>query len=312
MSLLFRLVFFMLQIGMAFVPEEEYTEKVASIQSLEEKNEGFDLNGWEYHTLVEPSSGFVHRYYRHPSRRPDAPAMLFLHGMNLDGRTFLHLDSLADKWELIAYDIPETTVRYTGHYDDFMAIINEFVDLLDRELCTVCGVSFGGGIAVRLAATRRDVGIEKLVLISTMPTSVTQDERERNNSVAAWLRTIPDYKLYWLMETLTGLAMRNFESTEHKRRSVAEVMRMKHMDFYRQVSESIWRYDDGGYAKRVSCPTLVLVGTDDHVVRPEAAREYLRFIPHARFETIEGGTHAMTYQRGEEIAARIMTFCSGQ
>ncbi|MBD3316932.1 MAG: alpha/beta fold hydrolase [Chitinivibrionales bacterium] len=310
MSLLFRIVFFLLQAGAVFVPEEEYNEKVRSIQTLDEKNEGFDLNGWEYHHLIEPASGFVHRYYRHQSKEPDAPVMLFFHGMNLDGRTFLYLDELAEKWELIAYDLPETTLRYTGHYDDFMDITNEFIDLLDREICMVCGVSFGGGIAVRLAASRKDLDIKHLILISTMPSSVTEKERNRNHSVAAWLRTIPDYKLYWLMETLTGLAKRNFEDSKEKRRDVAEVMRMKHMDFYRQISESIWRYSGGAYARQVKCPTLILVGTDDQVVKPDAAREYLRFIPHARFETIEDGTHAMTYQRGEEIAERIFGFCT--
>lgn len=310
MGVIFRIVFFLLRLGIAFVPEDEYTAKVESIQSLDEKNGGADLNGWEYRTITEPNSGFVHRYYQHASSRPDAPVMLFFHGMNLDGRTFLYLDDLADRWELIAYDIPETTIRYTGHFDDFMEITNEFVDLLDREICMVCGVSFGGGIAVRLAAERRDLGIKRLVLISTMPNAMTEEERERNRSAAAWLRSLPDYKVYWLMETLTGLAMRNFENSKHKKRTVGQIMRMKHIDYYRQASESLWRYDGAAYARRVDRPTLVLVGSKDRVVKPEAAREYLDYIPRARFEVIEGGTHAMSYQRGEEIAERIGAFCT--
>ena len=109
-----RILLFFLKIAMLFVPEQKYTERMKQVESMDKKNAGCDLNGWEYCSTTAPQSGFVHRYYHYPSKVPGAPVFLFFHGLNLDGRTFMHLTELADTWELIAYDLPEQTQRYRG------------------------------------------------------------------------------------------------------------------------------------------------------------------------------------------------------
>ncbi|MBD3391598.1 MAG: alpha/beta fold hydrolase [Chitinivibrionales bacterium] len=308
MNVLLRLLVLILRIGMLFVPEQKYTERMKHIEGPDEKNSGHDLHGWEYRKVEAPRSGFVHRYYYYPPRTPNAPVFLFFHGLNLDGRTFLHLKGLADKWELIAYDLPEETDRYTGDFEDFMMIVEEFVDVMDIKRCCVCGVSFGGSIALRLAASHPEIEAQRLVLASTAIVGTSPGEKRERRRMARWVGRQPDYKLYWFMEKVFERQARQYDEPDTAR-SVLDILRIKHPAFYRQVGVSMGGYDAAGDAKKVKCPVLWLMGDEDDLFSDKQIRKIKEYVPHAEFEVVEGGTHAMVYMRGEEIEKRIRDFC---
>ena len=70
--------------------------------------------------------------------------MLLFHGLNLDGRTFLNVHSLSSDFRLNAYDLPVQCDRYHGKFDDFMKLVNEFIDLADAPgyQCGAVGARF--------------------------------------------------------------------------------------------------------------------------------------------------------------------------
>jgi pimeloyl-ACP methyl ester carboxylesterase len=298
----------MLRIGMAFVPEQPYKEKVANIASMEEKNNGLHIAPWTYNQVTSPRDGFVHRYYRLPSRKADAPVLLMIHGLNLDARTFLGLEELADQWELIAYDLPEQTDRYQGKLEDFTAIVSEFVDLKQIRTLCVAGVSFGGGIAMQLVATRKDLDIQALLLISTAIPEQGERQRRSGMRVTHWLSKQPDYKIYWFVEKLyerTGSQYRSGNGREH----VQDILRVKHPDFYRQVARSVIAHDPRRDARYVDCPVLLMIGDQDRLFSPDQAINTKKYIPQAVFRPIEGGSHAMTLNRPDVVSKNIVRFC---
>jgi pimeloyl-ACP methyl ester carboxylesterase len=303
-----RILFFFLKLAMLFVPEQKYTEKVKQVKGMDEKNAGCDLHGWEYRKIAAPQSGFVHRYYYYPSTKPDAPVFLFFHGLNLDGRTFMNLTSLSDRWQLVAYDLPEQTDRYTGDFKEFMEIVNEFVALMQIKTCCLCGVSFGGSIALRLAASHPDIDAQRLVLASTAIVGTTKGEKRERRRMADWIGRQPDYKLYWFMEKAFEREARKQDEPDTAR-SVLDVLRVKHPAFYRQVGMSMGDYDAGVDARKVKCPVLWLMGEKDNLFSAKQIQKIKEYVPQAEFEVVKGGTHAMVYVRGEEIAARISDFC---
>jgi pimeloyl-ACP methyl ester carboxylesterase len=304
-QLFFQIILFFLKASMAFVPQGKYQAKVDAIVTMDQKNQGCDLQGWEYRKINSPT-GFIHRYYYYPSTKPNAPYLLLIHGLNLDGRTYLNFKSLSDEFQLVAYDLPEKCDCYHGSFEDFMKLVNEFVDLLDAHNCSIVGVSFGGGIALRLAATHPDIRTSRLVLISTGIVGTNPEEKRRNHAMAEWIRKQPDFKLYWLMEKVFAASKGAFESDSlHDTR---KILRVKQVDFYRQVAYSMADHDAVADAKKVKCPVLLLSGDKEKVFTPDQIAAIKEFIPQAEYELIPGGTHDMVYARGEEIAGHLKAF----
>jgi pimeloyl-ACP methyl ester carboxylesterase len=308
MAFFLRVMLFFIKVGMLFVPQDKYAEKIRAIPDMDAKNAGTDLKGWEYRKLLSPDGFFVHRYYYYPSSKPDAPVFLFFHGLNLDGRTFMNLRGLADQWQLVAYDLPEQAGRYQGHFEDFMDIVNEFIELMDIRTCCLCGVSFGGSIALRLAASHPEIDAQRLVLASTAIIGVSKSEKRERRRMAAWVEKQPDYKLYWFMEKVFERSARQYDDPDTGR-TVLEILRVKHPSFYRQVGVSMGDYDAGVDARKVKCPVLWLMGDKDNLFSDRQIRRIKEYVPQAEFEVVKGGTHAMVLTRGEEIAGRIRSFC---
>lgn len=64
------------------------------------------------------------------------------------------------------------------------------------------------------------------------------------------------------------------------------------------------RHDYSAGLRAVKAPVLILHGSDD--LQPESAsRVYLEYFPHARFVTIEGGSHFLCNERAEACAEAI-------
>jgi pimeloyl-ACP methyl ester carboxylesterase len=300
---MFRVILFFLKIGMAFVPQDKYEAKLAQIKGPDEKNIGCDLQGWEYLTLTDTATGFVHRYYRFPSKKENAPVFLLFHGLNLDGRTFLNQKDLADEYELIAYDLPENTPRYKGQFTDFTDIVDEFIALKGIKACCVAGVSFGGSIALHLAANHPQIKIGRLVLISTGLVGDDKGSKKQNKSMATWVEKQPDYKLYWMMERLFQNAKSDTSG------GIDKILRVKHPDFYRQVGKSMGTYNAVEDAKKLTCPVLWLLGDKDNLFSANQQDRILATVPQAEFKVIKDGTHSMVFTRAPEINALIEDFC---
>ena len=309
MAVILRILVVFLKIGMAFVPEQKYVDKIRNIPDMDTKNKGFNLQGWDYRKLESPTGKFIHHYYYYPSSKADAPVFLLFHGLNLDGRTFLNLRKLSENYQLIAYDLPEKTDLYKGDFADFMIMVNEFVDLMEIRDCNVCGVSFGGSIALRLAVSRPDIKVRNLVLASTAIIGTTKSEQRERRRMSEWLKKQPDYKLYWFMEKVFERSARNYDDADTGR-AVIEILRVKNPAFYRQVGVSMGTYDAREDAQKLACPVLWMLGDKDNLFSRKQLRKINTYVPHARIEVIHGGTHAMVLTRGEEIADKMQEFFS--
>jgi pimeloyl-ACP methyl ester carboxylesterase len=291
---------------MLFVNQKEYTAKVAAMPPMEEKNKGFDLQGWEYRSLPASDGSYTHRYYYHASDSPGAPVFLCIHGLNLDGRTYMHLAKLVAHWQLVAYDFPDRCPKYRGRFDDWREIVDDFVKQLPDSVAAVAGVSFGGGIAMHLAANNPRVKGRPLVLLSTTMIGADKAQQEQSHKTAAWLRPLPDYKIYWLMETLVK---RNIKKLRPEEQQVLTILRMKHPDFYRQVASSLDGFNASLDAQKVTGRTLMLMGDRDELFKGDQEAAMRRYIPQLEYGVIKGGTHSMVYTRGPEVADSILAFC---
>jgi 3-oxoadipate enol-lactonase len=263
-------------------------------------------DGWQLREVYSEESGLTHRYYFHLGPTPNAPFFLLLHGLFLDGRGFEKMHSLSQRWQLIAYDFPESSTAYRGDMNDFKYLLDDFLDTMKIDDLYLCGVSFGGGIALRYAAShvRR---IRALVLVSTFVMNLTRDDRIKSREIAKTLLTCSDGKLQWLIATLIGLSG---NSNNIFKSSVVPFLRLKHIDWYKQVLRSITTCEGTEDAQQVKCPVLVLYGTHDKVVSSSHVKLISLHIPQAELQVIEKGTHSMTFLQGSMLAKRICKFCT--
>jgi len=258
-------------------------------------------SGWQLREIFSEASGLTHRYYFHPGPAADSPVFLLLHGLFLDGRGFQKMHLLSNRWQLIAYDFPESSSAYRGDMNDFKYLIDDFLDTMKIDSLYLCGVSFGGGIALRYAAShiRR---IRALVLVSTFVMNLTRDDRIKSREITKTLLDRTDGKLQWLISTLIGLS--SF------RKNTMPTLRIKHIEWYKQVLRSITTCEGSEDAAQVKCPVLVLCGTNDRAVSCKHVKLISSYITHAQVQLIEKGTHSMAFLQGSEIAKKILEFCA--
>lgn len=264
------------------------------------------IEDWIYKEIKSPFSGYTHRYLFHPGPSFNAPVFLFLHGLTFDARNFLNMRDLSDTWQLIAYDFPQSTNIYRGDMNDFQFLIDDFLDTLKIDTLHLCGVSFGSGIATRLAAAhpRR---IKSLVLVSSFIINSNHLDRIKSRELARFLLKHPDYKLSWLIKKIMNRAL---SGKNNPLTPLKNMILIKKTDWYRQVVKSITTCEGTEDAVRISCPVLALCGDKDKLVSLRSARSISKFIPHSRFEIIKDGNHAMMYLQGKQLSGLIHSFCS--
>jgi non-heme chloroperoxidase len=289
------------------VPEDEYMEKLENIASMDEKNNGFDLLGWTYERVVSKEINLTHRYYHYPSESADAPVIVLLHGLNLDGRVYIHLKGLSENYELYAYDFPDTTEFYTGSMDDYVNILNDFFKSMNIKKIYLGGVSFGGIAAIHYYASVRNVDIEKIILMATLPGGVTRRNRRQIRLTARWIEDLPDYRFYYILEKLIERDSVVLESEAYP--NMATFVKVRNIDWYRQVVKSLNGYNASSDASVIDCPVLAIHGENDETVDAEVSKEIIeQYIPQSEFVIIPGANHGIVYERGDEVAGLINNF----
>ncbi len=293
-------------VACTYCPNSKYGDLIASIPPVERKNGGTDLKGWVFKKIISKSSGHTHYYYHLPSFRADKPTFVLIHGMFLDGRTFLNFGRLAEHYNLIAYDLPFDSPFYTGKRADFSVLLSDFFDEMNIESVTLGGVSLGGRIAMAFFEHNKDVALEGLVLISTdIPKTKSELKTDqRSGRLILRLTGGKDEKLICLVKKLSDRQKRKRDTL---RPSVFEIFSIKQPSFYKQVLNMMTSSRDLVKLNLIKCPTLIIHGDEDTTVSIGKARGLLDHIPQARFVSIPKGDHGIVYSHADVLLENIIT-----
>jgi 3-oxoadipate enol-lactonase len=199
--------------------------------------------------------------------------------------------------------------------------LDNFVDQIDAVLddrglarAAVCGVSFGGLIALHFAARRRD-RTSALILVSTPGPAFRPTARHQMYARVPWLlgpvflAGIPGR-----VHAETSLALPEWRD---RRRFVWGQIRAfagapLSLPLMAERSRLLGAPDLTNDCGRVLAPTLVISGEPslDHVVPTEGTAEYLRLIPGAQAARIERTGHLGYITRPEVFADIVEHFLS--
>jgi pimeloyl-ACP methyl ester carboxylesterase len=200
-------------------------------------------------------------------------------------------------------------------FDAHLDQVDEALARLDVDRATVCGVSYGGLIAVRYAAVR-PARVERLVLVSTPPPGWQPDDRARRyanaplSTAVAFVAGAPGRLSREIAAAIPGRAERVVTTARYLRAIVGHPGSARRMAArVRCLSGQDFVTD----AKRIAAPTLVVTGEPglDRVVPVRGTLEYLEHIRGAVGVTLEHTGHIGLVTRPAVFAELLDRWCSG-
>jgi 3-oxoadipate enol-lactonase len=193
-----------------------------------------------------------------------------------------------------------------GTIDDLVAQVDRMLDDRGISSTAICGVSFGGLVALRYAASRRQ-RTRALILVSSPSPSWKPSAQQARYLERPWLST-PAF-----LATSRG---RMWPEIKAALESPADRMKFAFAHTARIVSSPIVPALMGARlglmngqdfladCARVTAPTLVITGEDslDRVVPVQSTQEYTRLIAGARYEMMNGTGHIGIVTQPERFA----------
>lgn len=168
----------------------------------------------------------------------------------------------------------------------------------------VLGVSQGGMVAQHLAAGRPEL-VDRLVLAVTS----ARQNPVLQRVVGRWMELARQGRY---RELVIDTAEHSYSEGYLRRYRplyplLTRVGRPKDFRRFLIQAAACLRHDAREELDRISCPVLVIGGTEDRIVGPEAAPELAECIPDSRLFLYEGFGHA-AYEEGRDFHARVQSF----
>ncbi|HEY7291298.1 MAG TPA: alpha/beta hydrolase [Vicinamibacterales bacterium] len=231
------------------------------------------------------------------------------------------VDALSEAFRVITFSLgdepsaefPYDAARGFDSYADQLGAVMERAGV-DRAI--ICGVSFGGLIALRFAA-RNPERTAALVLASTPGPG--WHLRPRHDVYASWPRIfgplfLMEVPLRARRELLAALPARRERLLF--RRQLFRTLASAPVSLTRMAARArqIATYDQAADCARITAPTLVVTGEAalDHVVAVDGSSRYAELIPGASRIVLQHSGHLGTVTQAHTFATVVRNFVDGQ
>lgn len=227
------------------------------------------------------------------------------------------LDALAQRCRTVSYTLggdagSERTLDAALGFDTYLRQLDAVLDDRGLERAAVCGVSYGGLIALRYAATRPQ-RVSALVLCSAPAPGWAPTEQQQRWVQRPWLSapafvlTSPGRLLPEIRSALPQWRARTRFTLRHVLRVAAAPMNPSVM-----AARVTWtqKMDFRPDCDRVTAPTLVITGEEglDRVVPVPVTRRYCALIADARYEMLERTGHIGLLTRADRFGEIVGEF----
>jgi 3-oxoadipate enol-lactonase len=196
---------------------------------------------------------------------------------------------------------------FRGLVDDAATVL----EALDLEGAVVVGHSLGGAVALGLAVHRPDLvdaRVSALVLINSAARGPTDRRLTRARVTAldwAFVERFSRHPRHGVALARANFGTEPFRSHVEAARAIgSESPVIRRRGFARRLLG----IDLADVLPSVRLPVLVLAGSADRVVSPEASATTAALIPGARFELLPRAGHMLPMERGAQVAELIVRF----
>lgn len=239
-------------------------------------------------------------YYR---VQGEGEPILLLHGWGLSSESFAGIaKALEEGFAVHAVDLPgfgwSAPPSTAWASLDYAAHLDRFMDVVGLPSAHVVGHSFGGRVAIGLAA-RFPKRVRKLVLVASAGIRPGRTARYYFRVAVAKVAGRAFSPAIWgrLGERIRDAAIARVGSRDYLRAG-----RMR-PTFVKLVNEDL-----RPYLPRIEVPTLIVWGSADREIPEAAVRIMARGIRGARLEILDGAGHVPFVEMPERFAALVRAF----
>lgn len=244
---------------------------------------------------------------------PDtAPVIIFIHGFPFNKTMWqAQTEALKQEYRIITFDI-----RGHGHSEPgrkrvtIELLANDLIFIMDKlfiEKATLCGLSMGGYIALN-TVTRYPERVAGLVLCDTNCIEDTEETREKRMKAIENIRKHGREK--YAEESIKNLLSEKSFTTNHE--AVARVdgmIKNTHINTLIHTLQALaQRTETCSKLAEVNVPALLLVGEDDKVTPPDAARAMKEKLKDSRLQIIKDAGHVSNLEQPDEFNKHLKDF----
>jgi 3-oxoadipate enol-lactonase len=265
---------------------------------------------WIINTGTIETHGQRLYYESHGKGKP----LLLVAGLGADITAWqLQIAPLSAHFQVIAFDNRDSgrSSRATDSYGiaDMATDTAGLLDALGFNKTHVLGTSMGGAIAQELAINHPN-RLDKLILSSTMP----QFARFAAFPIQVWtwLRERDPENLVFPIEVISWCMTHEFLKDSAAVEEMSEQIRHPPYpvppEAFRRQTEALCAFDALDRLTEIHATTLVLVGAEDILTPPWAARELATHIASARLQVLDGGAHCPYWEIADRFNQAVIDF----
>jgi pimeloyl-ACP methyl ester carboxylesterase len=243
----------------------------------------------------------------HCERAGHGPALLLLHGIGSNSRSFRHqLAGLSDAFDVCAWDAPgygrSADPEAPFSMQDLADRAAELLDELAIERAHVLGVSMGGVIA-QLVYHRHPERVLSLILCDTTSTASTRVKQR--------LEALDRLGPRGMAEQRAPQLVSGPQAPEALIVELTDIMAEVRPAGYRAAAIALGSTHLTSLLSLIRVPTLIIHGEHDAVVPVAAAHALAAAIPGARLVIIPSAGHVGNQEQPERFNAVVRGFLSG-
>jgi 3-oxoadipate enol-lactonase len=249
-----------------------------------------------------------------PRERPDAPTVVFGHGLLFSGWMFrAQVDALRTQYRCVTIDWRgqgATPATRGGHdMDTLTGDAVAVIESLGVGAVHYVGLSMGGFVGMRIASRHGHL-LRSLALLDTSADPEPRFSAVKDIAMAGVYPFVGVEPLMpFVRPIMFGPAFRRGQGSKP---IVAEFRERLGQGDRWGISKAVFAvarrkpiYDE---LDKIGVPTLVIVGADDRATKPDKARRIAARIPNARLEVVPDSGHSSTVEQPAAITALLEKF----
>lgn len=241
-------------------------------------------------------------------QRGEKPELLFLHGF---GDSYYVWTPLLEHME---QDYISMSLRGFGGsskapqvhdytLDAFTEDVVLLLDALNIDTINLIGHSLGSFIALRVAAQYPE-RINNLLLLGTAADNYNEAQDMLMKFISQYDHDNLSLEFIQSIQKLTARPLYNPEVMLR----IAQESTRSNLTVWKGVLTALRESEHRSKIIRITAPTLLLWGSDDHIYRRKGLEEFERLFPTAKLEVFEGLGHAFFLEKPALAAASINAF----
>ena len=250
--------------------------------------------------------------YHEEKGDPDAPSLVFLHGLLGSSRNWRTVSKvLAGKYHTLCFDLPNHGKSYHRselNVQDMAKVILDRVNEMGISNFSICGHSLGGKVAMRMACDRADL-IERLVVVDIAPREYPPEHHlpTLNALIGLDLGTISSRKEAdeALTDHIPNWAFRQFLLTNLEVKD-GTLSWLPNLD---GLKDSIADLSSNPLSnEQYNGETLFICGGRSGYVRSEHHDQINQFFPTAKIKTLANAGHDVHVEDREGFLTQLQSF----